>query len=96
VAQTSHLDLTPAQIDALTSFDYNTGDLEQLLGGGARDKNEIASTMLLYRNDANGNRLKGLENRRKAERSLFVNGYPASAADAVKAAVLSMQNKPLR
>jgi GH24 family phage-related lysozyme (muramidase) len=66
--------LTPHEADALTSFDFNTGRLEQLLAGGTRSKAEIADKMLLYRN-ADGQRMKGLENRRAAERALFLNGY---------------------
>lgn len=68
------LDLKPNEIDALTSFDYNTGSLEKLLNGGTRSKAEIASTMLLYRN-AKGKRLPGLERRRIAEATLFRRGY---------------------
>lgn len=60
--------------DALTSFDFNTGRLEQLLAGGTRSKQEIADKMLLYRN-AGGQRMRGLENRRAAERELFLKGY---------------------
>jgi lysozyme len=70
-----NLKFTPAQMDALTSFDFNTGKIETLLAGGTRGKREIADTMLLYRN-AGGERLRGLEKRRKAERDLFLNGYP--------------------
>jgi GH24 family phage-related lysozyme (muramidase) len=66
---------TAAQLDALTSFDFNTGKIETLLAGGTRSKQEIADTMLLYRN-ADGQRLRGLESRRKAEQYLFLNGYP--------------------
>lgn len=66
--------LTPNEADALTSFDFNTGRLEQLLAGGTRSKAEIADKMLLYRN-ADGQRMRGLENRRAAERELFLNGY---------------------
>lgn len=68
------LKLEPHQLDALTSFDYNTGSIEKLLAGGTRSKAEIAEVMLLYRN-AGGKRLRGLENRRAAERQLFLNGY---------------------
>lgn len=69
------LDLAPNQIDALTSFDFNTGLLDQLLAQGTRSHAEIAEKMPLYRN-ANGRRLPGLERRRRAEARLFRNGYP--------------------
>lgn len=64
----------PHELDALTSFDYNTGSIGKLLAGGTRSKTEIASKMLLYRN-AKGQRLRGLERRRMAEAKLFRRGY---------------------
>lgn len=75
------LTFTPAQLDALTSFDFNTGRIETLLANGTRTKQEIADMMLLYRN-AGGERLRGLENRRKAERHLFLYGHadPSTAS----------------
>ena len=77
-AETKRLNLTftPAQMDALTSFDYNTGSIAKLLANGTRTKAEIAEKMLLYRN-AGGERLAGLERRRAAERFIFLNGYPS-------------------
>lgn len=66
--------LAPHELDALTSFDFNTGRIEQLLAGGKRSKAEIAEKMLLYRNSA-GQRLRGLERRRRAEQQIFLNGY---------------------
>lgn len=70
------LKFTATELDALTSFDYNTGKVETLLANGTRSKQQIADTMLLYRN-AGGERLRGLENRRKAERHLFLYGRNA-------------------
>lgn len=58
------------QLDALTSFDYNTGRLEQLTAKGTRTPDIIARQMLLY-NKAGGKTLSGLDRRRKAESSLF-------------------------
>lgn len=66
--------LTPHQVDALTSFDYNTGSLEQLTGGGKRTTQQIADAMLEY-NKASGKKLPGLVNRRNTERDIFLNGY---------------------
>ncbi len=68
------LTLNAHEADALTSFDFNTGRIEQLLANGQRSKAEIAAAMLLYRN-AGGERLRGLEKRRAAEQQLFLNGY---------------------
>ena len=58
------------QIDALTSFDYNTGRISQLTNGGTRTPEAIGKQMLLY-NKAGGKVLPGLVRRRKAESSLF-------------------------
>lgn len=60
------------EYDAMVSFCYNVGSLDQLTKKGKRTKKEIADAMLLYIHDAGGNVLKGLINRRKAERDLFI------------------------
>lgn len=73
-AQQHGYEWSPEQIDALTSFDYNTGRLEQLIANGKRDNETIARKMLLYVN-ADGKKLKGLERRRRAEAQLFKEGY---------------------
>jgi GH24 family phage-related lysozyme (muramidase) len=65
---------SPNQLDALTSFSYNVGSLNQLTENGKRDKNTIARKILEY-NKAGGKVLKGLANRRKAEHNLFTQGY---------------------
>lgn len=73
-----YLKLKPHERDALTSFDYNTGELEKLTANGTRSREEIAERMLLYRNATMGGklvRLPGLERRRLAEQYLFLNGY---------------------
>jgi len=67
-----NLDLAPNELDALTSFQYNTGSVSKLLAGGARSKQEIADAMLLY-HKAGGKPLEGLKKRRAAERNLFLN-----------------------
>lgn len=73
-AKAAGMSLSAHELDALTSFHYNTGRVGTLLAGGTRSKAEIADAMLLYRN-ADGQRLKGLERRRAAERELFLKGY---------------------
>lgn len=60
------------EYDAMVSFCYNIGSLDQLTKNGKRSKKEIADAMLLYIHDAGGNELEGLINRRKAERELFI------------------------
>lgn len=73
------LSLSAPQLDALTSFNYNTGAVDTLLKGGARTPEEIASAMLLY-NKAGGKTLPGLVQRRKEESAMFSGGIQPGAA----------------
>lgn len=59
------------EFDALVSFAFNLGSIDQLTAGGTRSRAVIADKMLLY-NKAGGNVLEGLTRRRKAERELFL------------------------
>lgn len=59
------------EFDALVSFAFNVGSINQLTGNGKRTKKIIADKMLLYKK-AGGRVLKGLERRRNAERELFL------------------------
>jgi GH24 family phage-related lysozyme (muramidase) len=88
------LGLTPNEVDALTSFDFNTGHLDSLLNGGTRSKAEIAATLPLYRH-AGGERLPGLEARRAAEQAIFLNGYAGKAAS-VPTAPSPVAKNPLK
>jgi len=67
------------QFDALVSFAYNIGSIDQLTANGTRDKATIARKILEY-NKAGGRVLEGLARRRKAEHDLFcepmIVGYP--------------------
>ena len=67
------------QFDALVSFAYNIGSIDQLTNEGKRDKQTIARKILEY-NKSGGKVLKGLIRRRKAEHDLFcepmIVGYP--------------------
>ena len=58
------------QFDALVSFAYNIGNIDQLTQKGTRSIEEISAKMTQYCN-SNGKRLQGLVNRRKAEQALF-------------------------
>lgn len=58
------------QFDALVSFCYNIGSIDQLTAKGTRSVGEIAAKMLQY-NKAGGKVLKGLVRRREAEHKLF-------------------------
>lgn len=71
---------TQNEFDALVSFAYNVGNIDQLTQRGKRSKKEIAEAMLLYVKSG-GVVLNGLQKRRKKERELFLkcstsNFYP--------------------
>lgn len=59
--------------DALTSFAYNIGSINELTANGTRDNQTIADKMLEYVNAGNV-RLNSLVQRRKIEREKFLNG----------------------
>ena len=59
-----------SQIDALVSFVYNIGSIDQLTDHGRRSKAEIRNKILLY-NKAGGKVLRGLRRRREAELEMF-------------------------
>tara|TARA_R110002167_G_scaffold98020_3_gene258304 strand:- start:32019 stop:32738 length:720 start_codon:yes stop_codon:yes gene_type:complete len=59
-----------AQINALTSFCYNIGNIKGVTANGTRTNDEIASAILKY-NKAGGKVKKGLVKRREQEHSLF-------------------------
>lgn len=58
------------QFDALVSFAYNIGNINQLTASGTRSIQQIANNILLY-NKSGGRVLQGLVNRRKKEQALF-------------------------
>lgn len=64
---------TPNERDALISFAYNIGSINQLTANGTRSKAEIAQAMLLY-NKASGRVLPGLTARRNQEYQMFTGG----------------------
>ncbi len=59
------------EFDALVSFAFNVGSINQLTANKTRTKAQIAQAMLSY-NKANGKVLAGLTKRRQAERELFL------------------------
>ena len=59
------------QFDALVSFAYNIGSIDQLTANGKRTVKQVANAMLLY-DHAGGRRVKGLTERRRAEQRLFL------------------------
>lgn len=58
------------QFDALVSFAFNIGSINQLTANGTRTIEEISKKILAY-NKAGGKELAGLTRRRKAEKALF-------------------------
>lgn len=71
---------TQNEFDALVSFAYNVGNIDQLTAKGKRTKKEIADSMLKYVKSG-GKVLNGLRKRRNKERELFLkcstsNFYP--------------------
>lgn len=73
-----NMSLSQNMFDALVSFTYNcgAGNLETLVRH--RTLSQIADALLLY-NKSGGRVLKGLTNRRKAERTLFLKGYKSAS-----------------
>ena len=59
------------EYDALVSFAYNVGSIDQLTAKGTRSRAEIADKMLAY-NRGGGKVLAGLTRRRQAEQKLFL------------------------
>jgi GH24 family phage-related lysozyme (muramidase) len=67
-------DFNQNEFDALVSFAYNIGSIDQLTAQGKRSRQEIADKMLLYVHGAGGIKLQGLVKRRQLERELFMKG----------------------
>ena len=68
----SKYDFNQNEFDALVSFAYNVGNIDQLTAKGTRTRDKIAECMLLY-NKSGGKVLNGLTKRREAEHDLFLN-----------------------
>ena len=68
---------TQNEYDALVSFAFNIGSINQLTANGTRDKKTIGDKILLY-NKAGGNVLKGLVRRREEEHALYFDGSKTS------------------
>ncbi|BCK01590.1 lysozyme [Anaerocolumna chitinilytica] len=62
---------TQNEFDAMVSFAYNIGNIDQLTAKGTRTKDMIAAKLPAY-NKAAGKVLAGLTKRRKAEQELFL------------------------
>lgn len=68
---------TQNEFDALVSFAFNIGSINQLTANGKRSKTEISNKFTQY-SKAGGRTLKGLLTRRKAEKALFDKDYSYS------------------
>lgn len=68
------------EFDALVSFAYNVGNIDQLTDRGNRSRETIAEKMLQY-NKAGGKVLSGLTKRRKSERELFLTSCDKTAGN---------------
>lgn len=67
----AHYHWNQNEFDALVSFAFNVGSINQLTANKTRTKAQIAQKMLLY-DKAAGKVLLGLSRRRKAEQALFL------------------------
>lgn len=88
-------DWTQGELDALTSFAYNIGSIDQLTAKGTRSKKQIANKLLEY-NKAGGRVLNGLTRRRKAEKALFESGDSTPAKEVKGETSKSSKNKTLK
>ena len=70
------------EFDALVSFAFNIGSIDQLVGYGKRSKDIIPDKMLMYCH-AGGNTLAGLKRRREAERALFLENGGSISNDVI-------------
>ena len=74
----SKYDFNQNEFDALVSFAYNVGNIDQLTAKGTRTRDKIAECMLRY-NKSGGRVLNGLTKRREAERKLFLTNVSTSS-----------------
>lgn len=80
---------TQNEYDALVSFAYNIGSIDQLVANGKRTKAEIAAKIPAY-NKAGGRVLAGLTKRRASEQQMFMS-YPTIRKGDKNEYVLKMQ-----
>ena len=74
---------TQNEFDALVSFAYNIGSIDQLTANGTRTKQQIAAKIPEYRK-AGGKVLQGLVKRRAAEQKLFLEGSTTETQTAIQ------------
>lgn len=81
---------TQNEFDALVSFAYNIGSIDQLTDNGRRSKSIIAQKILLY-TKSGGAVIPGLVTRRKKERDLFVSLAPSTNKSRIYAAPYTLR-----
>ena len=86
---------TPAERQALTSFAYNVGSIDQLTDNGRRSRAEIAAAMPLY-NKASQQVVPGLVRRRAAETAIFTGGTPPAAGNETRTQLTDEEEGRLR
>lgn len=69
-----HYNFTQNEYDAMVSFAFNVGNIDQLTANGTRTMQQIADKITAY-NKAGGKVLQGLVRRRQAEKDLFTRGW---------------------
>lgn len=83
------------EFDALVSFAYNVGSIDQLTANGTRSRAVIADKMLSY-NKATGKVLAELTRRRQAERQLFLKSCTGATGNAGAGDVAGTQRATVR
>lgn len=83
------------QFDALCSFAYNIGSIDQLTQNGKRTIKEISEKIIAY-DKAGGKALAGLTRRRKAEKELFDTLIAEQAFTAYKGKVTAKSGLTIR
>ena len=80
------------EFDALVSFSYNIGNIDQLTAYGTRSREGIANSIRLYNKAAGGQVLEGLVRRRQAEYDLFVTEVAENATKSKKKYNVTVDN----
>lgn len=80
------------EFDALVSFAFNIGSIDQLTANGMRTRAVIAEKIVLYIS-AGGNELPGLVTRRKAEQELFLYGVVDTETELPESNSLTAEQK---
>ena len=80
------------EFDAMVSFAYNVGSINQLTTNGTRTKKQISEKILAY-DKAAGKTLAGLTRRRQAEKALFDKTVTKKSTDTSKKSTLKKGDK---